>query len=67
VLYRSGYGYKHNQQRVLKIKVSHDAMAEILSECSCKHGGGGSKGRVQWDPARDLFDGDEKVLPTYTS
>ena len=30
-------------------------MAQILEKCSCKHGGGGSFGRVQWDPARDLF------------
>jgi hypothetical protein len=55
VLYRSGYGRKHNQDRVLKIKISHEAIAHILDECECKHGGGGSFGRVQWDPARDLF------------
>jgi len=61
VLYRSGYGRKHNQERILKIKISHKSMASILEECACKHGGGGSLGRVQWDPARDLFsaDGDE--------
>jgi hypothetical protein len=39
---------------VLKIKLSHDSMAALLAECSCKHGGGGTFGRVQWDPARDL-------------
>jgi len=55
VLYRSGYATKHNQERVLKIKLSHKAIAEILEKCSCKHGGGGSFGRVQWDPARDLY------------
>lgn len=55
VLYRSGYGHKHNQNRILKLKLSHDAMALILEQCECKHGGGGSYGRVQWDPARDLF------------
>jgi len=55
VLYRSGYAMKHNQERILKIKLSHKSIAEILEKCSCKHGGGGSFGRVQWDPARDLF------------
>ena len=55
VLYRSGYAMKHNQEKILKIKISHKSMAEILEKCSCKHGGGGSFGRVQWDPARDLF------------
>lgn len=55
VLYRSGYGGKHNQGRILKIKLAHEAMARILSACQCKHGGGGSNGRVQWDPARDLM------------
>lgn len=54
VLYRSGYGNKHGQTVVLKIKLSHDAVARLLSECQCKHGGGGAVGRVQWDPARDL-------------
>ncbi|XP_075253931.1 uncharacterized protein LOC142345646 isoform X2 [Convolutriloba macropyga] len=55
VLYRSGYGRKHNQTRVLKIKLSHQSVASLLSECKCKHGGGGSLGRVQWDPARDVL------------
>merc|ERR1712226_745418 len=55
VLYRSGYATKHNQTRVLKVKLSHESVANLLSECKCKHGGGGSLGRVQWDPARDLF------------
>ena len=55
ILYRSGYAMKHNQERILKIKLSHKSIAEILEKCSCKHGGGGSFGRIQWDPARDLF------------
>ena len=55
VLYRSGYAQKHNQQRILKVKLSHKSLAEILSRCECKHSGGGSWGRVQWDPARDLL------------
>jgi len=55
VLYRSGYARKHNQQRILKVKLPHALVAELLSACACKHGGGGSKGRVQWDPARDLM------------
>eukprot|EP00405_Crypthecodinium_cohnii_P002606 CAMPEP_0194757966 /NCGR_PEP_ID=MMETSP0323_2-20130528/11350_1 /TAXON_ID=2866 ORGANISM="Crypthecodinium cohnii, Strain Seligo" /NCGR_SAMPLE_ID=MMETSP0323_2 /ASSEMBLY_ACC=CAM_ASM_000346 /LENGTH=242 /DNA_ID=CAMNT_0039678113 /DNA_START=76 /DNA_END=804 /DNA_ORIENTATION=+ len=58
VLYRSGYGRKHNQERILKIKVPHAALAKLLARCSCKHGGGGSLGRVQWDPARDLLSAD---------
>jgi hypothetical protein len=87
VLYRSGYASKHNQTRILRIKVPHDAvslpvmiwsltawfvdsssscgwllqMAELLSQCACKHGGGGTKGRVQWDPERDLLSADGKV------
>lgn len=60
VLYRSGYGTKHNQNRILKIKLSHKSIAEILSMCACKVGGGGSLGRVQWDPARDLYLVDDK-------
>jgi hypothetical protein len=55
VLYRSGYGSKHNQERVLKIKLPHVAVASLLSACKCAKGGGGSLGRVQWDPARDLM------------
>ena len=60
VLYRSGYGRKHNQERVLKIKLPHEAVASLLSRCACKKGGGGTKGRVQWDPARDLLASDDK-------
>merc|ERR1712070_990005 len=61
ILYRSGYGYKPGQNRVLKIKLPHAALATILSQCQCvdtnkatraKHaagsGCGGSNGRVQW-------------------
>lgn len=60
VLYRSGYGTKHNQNRVLKIKLSHKSIAEILNMCVCKLGGGGSFGRIQWDPARDLYSVEDK-------
>ena len=79
VLYRSGYGKKKNQTRILKIKLSHDTVASellfqlqnrlnlfdrnfiqgILSECRCGHGGGGGNGRVQWDPARDILEGEK--------
>ncbi|KAL1524176.1 hypothetical protein AB1Y20_019085 [Prymnesium parvum] len=55
VLYRAGYGRKNSQERILKIKLPHSTVAELLQECACKHGGGGSKGRVQWDPARDIM------------
>ena len=61
VLYRSGYACKHHQTRILKVKLSHASVAELLSQCQCKAGGGGSKGRVQWDPERDLMSGDGKV------
>jgi hypothetical protein len=61
VLYRSGYASKSNQTRILKLKVPHVAIASLLSQCDCKHGGGGSNGRVQWDPARDILTADGKV------
>lgn len=34
MLYRSGYAKKHNQTRVLKMKLSHKVFAKILSECN---------------------------------
>jgi hypothetical protein len=55
VLYRSGYGTKHDPTRVLKVKVPHAAVAALLAQCKCAHGGGGALGRAQWDPARDLL------------
>ena len=56
MLYRSGYGRKDpGQKRILKIKVPHKVLAEILRQCACEHGGGGCVGRVQWDPERDLW------------
>ena len=68
MLYRAGYGRKPGQEVLLKIKLPHAAVAELLEECTCKHGGGGGNGRVQWDPERDLQTGDgnngtSKVLP----
>eukprot|EP00923_Selenidium_pygospionis_P030369 GHVN01053932.1.p1 GENE.GHVN01053932.1~~GHVN01053932.1.p1 ORF type:complete len:241 (+),score=33.79 GHVN01053932.1:448-1170(+) len=63
VLYRSGYGTKHNQNRILKVKLSHSAVAAILSQCQCGHGGGGKLGRVQWDPARDIMLSADKKVP----
>ena len=63
MLYRSGYGHKHHQERVLKIKLSHEALAHILEACVCKHGGGGTLGRVQWDPARDLLSAEANTVP----
>jgi len=60
VLYRSGYGRKHNQNRILRMKLSHGAVAKLLSQCRCSEGGGGSFGRVQWDPERDILEGDGK-------
>lgn len=63
VLYRSGYGNKHNQNRILKVKISHKSMASILTLCECKTAGGGSLGRVQWDPARDILSSDNGKEP----
>eukprot|EP00750_Incisomonas_marina_P000059 INCI1004.1.p1 GENE.INCI1004.1~~INCI1004.1.p1 ORF type:complete len:315 (-),score=60.83 INCI1004.1:199-1143(-) len=68
VLYRSGYAAKHKQTRILKVKLSHRAVAEILSRCTCIEAGfrgAGTKGacvdgRVQWDPARDIATADSK-------
>jgi len=55
VCYRAGYGTKKNQERVLKIKLLHKDVTRLLSQCSCGHGGGGTDGRVQWDPKRDMY------------
>ena len=103
VCYRSGYGRKHGQERVLRLSLPHDAMGSLLSQCrlvdtnkatrsshgsgirpvrgGCRRpdddsgeeeddsgedegpvgsdagggGGGTTVGRVQWDPARDLY------------
>lgn len=63
-LYRSGYGRKHNQNRILKLKLSHDSVAALLSKCECKEGGGGTKGRVQWDPERDMHSGEGYNIPS---
>ena len=60
MLYRSGYGRKKGQNRILKVKLPHGAVAALLSSCQCKEGGGGSKGRVQWDPARDILTSENK-------
>merc|ERR1719193_2493229 len=57
-LYRSGYASKHNQQRILKVQLPHAAVADLLAQCQGRDGGGGSKGRVQWDPERDLHAGE---------
>ncbi|CAJ1389160.1 unnamed protein product [Effrenium voratum] len=71
VLYRSGYGSKHGQNRVLKVKLPHAALAEILARCQCvdtnkatreedliETNEEGSSGRVQWDPERDMLSAD---------
>lgn len=66
VLYRSGYGHKPRQNRILKVKLPHEALAHLLSQCKCvdtnketRSGqgteNGAGAGRVQWDPERDLM------------
>ena len=37
MLYRCGYGRKPGQERVLKIKISHDTLAYLLSHCKLTH------------------------------
>jgi hypothetical protein len=68
MLYRSGYATKHNQERILKIKLSHDGFLAILSQgihTSFEPGLFKSEidwqlalrrgeVRYQWDPDRDL-------------
>ena len=57
MLYRAGYGIKDkNQAAILKIKLSHDTIAQILENSVLSHNKD-SKGktRIQWDPARNLF------------
>lgn len=63
VLYRSGYATLPNQTRILKIKLSHEAVASLLGQCRCGRGGRGSLGRVQWDPERDMMEGDGQDKP----
>ena len=67
LLYRSGYGRKHGQHRLLRFKVPHEALGLILAQCHCvdtnkatrgtvqRTEGAGGGGRVQWDPERDLM------------
>uniref|UniRef100_A0A0D3KU39 DUF4291 domain-containing protein n=1 Tax=Emiliania huxleyi (strain CCMP1516) TaxID=280463 RepID=A0A0D3KU39_EMIH1 len=64
MLYRCGYSAKHGQERVLKLKLPHSEVASLLEACACTHGGGGSKGRVQWDPARCLYSSEGKGKST---
>jgi len=58
MLYRAGYGYKDkNQARILKVKLSHSVLAEILTNASLASSARSSENicRIQWDPERDLF------------
>ena len=68
MLYRSGYATKHNQERILKIKLSHDGFQTILSqgiptvfepglfetELDWQLALRRGEVRYQWDPDRDL-------------
>ncbi len=68
MLYRSGYGSKHRQEAILKIKISHEGFCEILSQSvetsfnpdlyeSENHWRlalDHSEVRHQWDPDRSL-------------
>mmetsp|Transcript_9979 Transcript_9979/g.23348 ORF Transcript_9979/g.23348 Transcript_9979/m.23348 type:complete len:131 (+) Transcript_9979:298-690(+) len=53
---RCGSGRKAKQENVLKVELSRDTTASILDGCCTSgHGKGGATGRVQWDPAQDLW------------
>ena len=68
MLYRSGYATKHNQERILKIKLSHNGFQAILSqgihtsfepdlfktEIDWQLALRRGEVRYQWDPDRDL-------------
>ncbi len=69
MLYRSGYATKHNQERILKIKLSYDGFQTILAQaistwfepnlfkCELDWQFALQRGEVrfQWDPDRDLL------------
>jgi len=58
MLYRARYGYKDkNQARILKVKLSHSVVKEILTNTSLASSArdSGNLCRVQWDPERDLW------------
>jgi len=68
MLYRSGYATKHNQERILAVKLSHDGFRTILSRAvpttfdervhrsinEWREALRATEVRVQWDPDRDL-------------
>jgi hypothetical protein len=62
MLYRARYGSKDsNQTRILKIKLSHATVSDLLSQCKLStHAGRGGNGRIQWDPERDIMSGNGK-------
>ncbi len=69
ILYRSGYATKHNQERIVKVKIPHAAWHQILSGAVLsKHDTDlypdsydwkvaldRSEAVVQWDPERDVW------------
>lgn len=68
MLYRSGYATKHRQERILKIKLTHEGFQTILSQAiptlfdpniftsedEWRQNLQHSEVRYQWDPDRDL-------------
>jgi hypothetical protein len=73
MLYRAKYGRKPGQERIVRIKLSHDTVGLILSRCrlqrsskTAKTSNGGLEGKrsgaiVQWDPERDLYRSGDKT------
>ena len=55
------YKLQHNVPFFLqKIYNSSFYLSDIISQCKCGNGGGGSLGRIQWDPARDIMSKENK-------
>lgn len=81
MVYRAGYGNKPGQERILKIKVSHEDIAYMLSQCTLVPNnsndndkktktateGSNGPGRIQWDPERDLFQAEDNAPRRRTS
>lgn len=69
MLYRAGYGRKVGQERVLRIKLSHATVAEILRNCSLTTHIGGSEERrsgkasTSGKPGAKVCDADTSAAP----
>ncbi|CAD7975085.1 unnamed protein product [Amoebophrya sp. A25] len=55
-LRQSEYARKQDQERILKLKISHEALCAMLELCWVGSGGGGSSGHVDWQPESYLWE-----------